>query len=88
MAMSDDTDPAVVLAKLAALSRERQTHALIADLTWPDSLFARIQECEQLADRTIYPEMAAMMHKLVRLWRELASSLPAASGEYTAANDR
>src|ERR1700758_4194653 len=30
---------------------------------WPDSFFARIRECERLADKTIYPEMAAMMNK-------------------------
>ena len=85
--MGDQHDPAVVLAKLAAMSRERQNDHR-GNEVWPDSLFVRIRECEWLADRTIYPEMAAMMHKLVRLWRELARSLPAADGEHVAANDR
>ena len=82
--MTDEPDPAVVLAKLAALSRERQSCARITDQTWPHSLFARIRECERLANGTIYPEMAAVMRKLAGLWRELASCLPS----NPAANDR
>jgi hypothetical protein len=85
--VSDEPDPAAVLAKLAALSRERQNDPR-GNQVWPDSLFARIRECERLADSTTYPEMAAMMRKLVRLWRELAKSLPAESVERTSANDR
>ncbi len=85
--MSDEPDPAAVLAKLAALSRERQHDLRVAEL-WPESLFARIRECEQLAEATIYPEMAAMMRKLIELMREVASSPSAESKEHTAANDR
>jgi hypothetical protein len=81
--MTDERDPAVVLAKLAALSRERQNDSRVIEL-WPDSLSARIRECERLANSTMYPEMAAIMRKLVSLWREVASSLPPSS----AANDR
>ena len=80
-------DPAVVLAKLAAMSRARQNDPRRND-RWPDTLFARIRECEHLADQTVYPEMAAMMNKLVKLWRELARSLPEASGDHIPANDR
>jgi hypothetical protein len=85
--VSDSTDPAAVLAKLAALSRARQNDPRPHDL-WPDSFIARMRECERLAGKTIYPEMAAMMHKLARLWREAASSALATSGEHTASNDR
>jgi hypothetical protein len=79
--VSDEPDHAEVLAELAALSRARQNDPQRSEI-WPNSFIARMRECERLAGKTIYPEMAAMMRKLVRLWRELAS------GEYTAANDR
>ena len=73
--MSNDEDPATVLTRLAALSRERQ-NAFRMNEPWSDSLIARIKECERLADKTVYPERADMMRKLARLWRELARSLP------------
>jgi hypothetical protein len=85
--VSDEPDPAEVLAKLAAMSRERQDEFRVTEL-WPESLFARIRECERLADDTMYPETAAIMRELVELLRELANSLPATNGEPTAANDR
>jgi hypothetical protein len=79
--VSDEPDHAEVLAELAALSRARQNDPQRSEI-WPNSFIARMRECERLAGKTIYPEMAAMMRKLVRLWRDLAS------GGYTAANDR
>jgi hypothetical protein len=84
--MTDEPDPAKVLAKLAAMSRARQNVFRVNEV-WPESFFARIRECEQLADETMYPEMQAMMQKLVGLWRELARSLPANDGERAPAND-
>jgi hypothetical protein len=72
----NDEDPAAVLARLAAQSRARLKHDFRTKQLWPDSFIARIKECERLADKTIYPEMAAMMRKLARLWREMARSLP------------
>ncbi len=85
--MSDEPSTAEVLAKLAASSRARQNDPRVTELR-PANLFARIRECEQLADSTIYPEMAAIMRKLIRLMREVASSPPAANSARTAANDR
>jgi hypothetical protein len=68
-------DPAAVLAKLAALSRVRQNDLRVQPL-WPDSLLARIKECEHLASVTIYPEMAMLMRKLALIWRDMARLLP------------
>ena len=70
--MSEEPDPAAVLAELSALVRSRNNRLLSEAV--PDSFIARMRECERLAGETKYPEMAEIMFKLAGLWREAASS--------------
>jgi hypothetical protein len=72
--MTDKPDPAAVLAALTALSKARQADRLRG--AWPDSLVARIRECEQLADMTNSPMMSGILRKLAKAWREMATLLP------------
>lgn len=70
--MSEEPDPAAVLAELSALVRSRNSPLLSEVLA--DSFVARMRECERLAGKTKYPEMAEIMRKLAGLWREAARS--------------
>ena len=81
-------DPAAILARLAEESRARRKYDFRTKQLWPDSFIARIKECERLAGKTAYPEMAEVMRKLARLWREAASGALGESGKQIAANDR
>jgi len=72
--MSDQPDPAAILARRAEQSRARQTDGGTKEFC-PDGFIARMRECERLAGKTVYPEMAEIMRKLARLWREMARSL-------------
>jgi hypothetical protein len=40
----------------------------------PDSYIARFRECERLAANASSPVMAAILRRLAKVWRELASS--------------
>jgi hypothetical protein len=70
--VSEEPDPAALLADISALVRSR-TSPLLSE-TLPDSFIARMRECERLAGETIYPEMAEIMLKLAELWREMVIS--------------
>jgi hypothetical protein len=85
MTEMSDEDPAAVLARIAGQSRARLKYDFRKKELWSDSFIARIKECENLAEKTIYPEMAEMMRKLAGLWREMASS-PPKSGHRQSAN--